>query len=145
MSQKRRTNRYGEVKVRKPGPVKRARGAAARLQGRRAEVFAALLLMLKGYRIIGFRVPTSLGEVDIVAAKRRTLVIIEVKRRATLLEAMQAVSPQQRYYLRQAGKQISTTRIGLRDFWVRLDLIAIAPGRLPRHVPNAWPDDPDAR
>ena len=141
----RRPDRNGMVKIRRPGPIKRARGFAARMQGRRAEVWAALLLILKGYRIIGFRMPTSLGEVDMVAAKRTTLAIIEVKRRATLDEALEAVTVQQRQYLRQAGRQISTTRIGLRDFQVRLDLIAIAPGKLPRHIANAWPGDPGAR
>lgn len=145
MSERPRTNRYGEVKVRRKSLARRAQGEAARLKGRRAEVFAALMLMLKGYRIIGFRVPTSLGEIDIVAAKRNTLAIIEVKRRRTLREALEAVSPQQRYYLRQAGKQISTTHIGLRDFWVRLDLIAIAPSGWPRHIANAWPEDADTR
>ena len=139
-----RTNRYGEVRIRRAGPIKRARGFAARMRGRRAEVIAALGLMLKGYRIIGFRVPTSLGEIDIVAVRRGTLAIIEVKRRRTLEEALEAVSPQQRQSLRQAGRQISTTRIGLRDFWVRLDLIAIAPGRMPRHIPDAWPNDTGA-
>jgi len=142
---RRKADRYGMVKVRKAGPVRRARGQLSRLDGGRAEIFAALMLMLKGYRIIGFRVPTSLGEIDIVAVRRQTLAVIEVKRRRTLVEAMDAVSPAQRYYLRQVGKQISTTRIGLRDFSVRLDLIAVAPGRLPRHIANAWPDDAETR
>ena len=36
-------------------------GAAARLAGRRAEVWAAAWLMLKGYRILGFRLRTPQG------------------------------------------------------------------------------------
>jgi putative endonuclease len=118
---------------------------AARAQGRRSEVLAALLLMLKGYRILGFRVPTRAGEVDIVAVRGGLLVLVEVKRRATLRDALEAVSVAQRAYLLQAGAQIAATRAALRDLAVRLDLIAIAPGRLPRHVPNAWPNDGDAR
>ena len=35
--------------------ARRARGAASRIAGRRREVLAALLLMAKGYRILGFR------------------------------------------------------------------------------------------
>ena len=138
-------DRYGFVKMRRPGPVARARGFAAHMRGRHAEVLAGLYLMLMGYRIIGFRVPTSLGEIDIVATKRKTLAIIEVKHRTDLDQALQAVSPDQRAYLRQAGRQISSTHIGLRDFWVRLDLIALAPGRWPRHIRDAWPDDAGAR
>jgi len=120
---------------------RRARGLTARIQGRRAEAVAALMLMLKGYRIIGFRVPTPSGEVDIVAARGSTLAIMEVKRRASLAEALEAVSAPQRRYLRQAGRQIAASRTGLRDFSIRLDLIGIAPGRLPRHIADAWPED----
>ncbi|HQR90490.1 MAG TPA: hypothetical protein PLH31_14755, partial [Caulobacter sp.] len=45
--------------------VRQIRGAKARLSGRRAEVLAAAWLMLKGYRILGFRLPTPLGEIDL--------------------------------------------------------------------------------
>ena len=37
-----------------PRPRVRARGTASRLSGRRAEVLAAIWLMAKGYRILGF-------------------------------------------------------------------------------------------
>lgn len=122
-----------------------ARGSAARARGRRSEIAAALLLILKGYRILGFRVPTRAGEVDIVAVRGGVLALVEVKHRATLADALEAVSAQQRAYLLQAGRQIAATRPRLRDAAVRLDLIAVAPGCLPRHVPNAWPNDADAR
>jgi putative endonuclease len=46
-----------------------ARGAAARVSGRRGEVGAAVLLMLKGYRILGFRLRTPQGEIDIPALR----------------------------------------------------------------------------
>ena len=102
-------------------------------------VLAGLWLMLKGYRIIGFRVLTALGEIDIVAAKHRTLAIIEVKHRTDFATALEAVRSAQRDYLRREGRQISATTIGLRDFWVRLDLIALAPWRLPHHSRTLGP------
>ena len=43
--------------------VRQARGAASRLSGRRAEVLAALWLMAKGYRILGFRLKTPRAEI----------------------------------------------------------------------------------
>ena len=46
-------------------PLRQARGAAARLSGRRAEVWAAIWLMLKGYRILGFRLQTPQAEIDL--------------------------------------------------------------------------------
>jgi len=96
-------------------------------------VLAGLWLMLKGCLIIGFRVPTALGEIEIAAAKHRTLAIIEVKHRTDLATALEAVCSAQRDYLRREGRQISATTI------------ALAPWRLPYHIPNAWPDDAGAR
>ena len=49
--------------------VRSARGTAARLAGRRAEVVAAVWLMAKGYRILGFRLKKEL-EKDVTAEAR---------------------------------------------------------------------------
>ena len=66
--------------------------------------------------------------------------MVEVKRRTTLEKALEAVSGEQRARLRRAAAQIAANRAGLRDAAIRLDLFALAPGRLPRHVPDAWLD-----
>lgn len=118
--------------------VRQARGAEARKVGRRAEVIAALWLMLKGYRILGFRLATPLGEIDLLAQRGRTLAVIEVKQRTTIEDALDAVTPTQRDRLRRAAAHLSAHRAGLRDLFVRLDLIALAPGRPPRHLADAW-------
>lgn len=115
-----------------------ARGAAGRLAGRRAEVLAALILMLKGYRILGFRLRTPQGEIDILALRGRTLAVVEVKRRASLLAALEAVTGEQRERLRRAGAGLAARRPNLAGAAVRLDLVALAPGRLPVHIPDAW-------
>jgi len=120
--------------------VRQARGAAARKLGRRAEVLAAIWLMAKGYRILGFRLATPLGEIDLLAQRGRVLAVVEVKQRATIEDALDAVTPTQRDRLRRAAAHLSAHRAGLRDLLVRLDLIALAPGRPPRHLPDAWPD-----
>jgi putative endonuclease len=121
------------------GRVRRLRGASARRSGRRAETLAALLLMLKGYRILGFRVPTRLGEIDILATRGGVLAVIEVKRRAGRDAALQAVTPEQRDRLRRAGAQIGAATPRLSGLSVRLDLIAVAPVGWPRHIADAWP------
>ncbi|HEX6860886.1 MAG TPA: YraN family protein [Caulobacteraceae bacterium] len=118
--------------------VRRERGAAARLSGRRGEVLAALWLMVKGYRILGFRLASRQGEIDLLAIRRNTLDVVEVKRRRTLEAALEAVRPAQRERLRRAAAQIASRRPALRDASIRLDLFALAPGRLPRHIPDAW-------
>ena len=118
--------------------VRSARGAAARLSGRRSEVVAAVWLMLKGYRILGFRLKTPLAEIDLLAIRRGTLAVVEVKRRADLVTALECVSYDQRDRLRRAGAQLVARRPGLAGAAVRLDLMALAPGKLPRHICDAW-------
>jgi putative endonuclease len=116
------------------------RGAAARRSGRRGEVLAAIWLMAKGYRILGFRLRARQAEIDILALRGATLAVVEVKRRASLEAALEAVTLDQRGRLRRAGLALAAGRPGLKGRTVRLDLFALAPGRLPRHVPNAWPE-----
>jgi putative endonuclease len=114
------------------------RGAAARKSGRRSEVLAAVWLMAKGYRILGFRLRTPQAEIDLLALRGRTLAVVEVKRRADLLTALETVGFDQRDRLRRAGAAIAAQRPALAGASVRLDLMALAPGRLPMHIPDAW-------
>jgi putative endonuclease len=114
------------------------RGAAARRSGRQGEVVAALWLMARGYRILGFRLKTPQAEIDLLALRGRILAIVEVKRRADLLAALEAVGVDQRERLRRAGLAIAAKRPALAGATVRLDLLALAPGRLPMHIPDAW-------
>lgn len=116
------------------------RGGQARASGRRGEVLAALLLMAKGYRILGFRLATPQGEIDLLAVRGGVLAVVEVKRRGTLEAALEAVRQDQRDRLRRAARSIAAGRPALKDATLRLDLIALAPGRLPRHIPDAWRD-----
>ncbi len=124
-----------------PTPWRRAKGAAARLAGRRAEWVAALWLMLKGYRIVGWRLKTPQGEVDLVAMRGRVLAIVEVKQRRTAEEALLAVGAVQQDRLRRAGRGLVVRLQRKQTLVMRLDLVALAPGRWPRHIPGAWPRD----
>jgi putative endonuclease len=114
------------------------RGAAARIAGRRSEVIAALWLMAKGYRILGFRLKTPQAEIDLLALRGRTLAVVEVKRRASLAAALDAVTLDQRQRLRRAGASLASRRPSLAGASVRLDLMALAPNRFPMHIPDAW-------
>ena len=114
------------------------RGGLARASGRRGEVLAALLLMAKGYRILGFRLASPQGEIDLLAIRRGVLAVIEVKRRTSLEAALEAVRPDQRERLRRAAAAVAAGRPALKGATIRLDLMALAPGRLPRHIPDAW-------
>jgi len=50
--------------------------------GRRAETLACWFLRLKGYLILERRYKTRQGEIDIIAKKRRSIIITEVKQRS---------------------------------------------------------------
>jgi putative endonuclease len=123
--------------------ARQRRGAFARKSGRRAEVVAALWLMLKGYRIIGFRLRAPQGEIDLLAQKGDVLAAVEVKSRTTAEAALAAVLPAQRLRLRRALAAFAARRSRLRGARLRLDLMALAPGRFPRHIPDAWSEDGD--
>lgn len=97
--------------------------------------------MLRGYRVLGFRLRLRAAEIDILALKAGVVVVVEVKRRRTLEAAREAVSWTQRQRLAAAASAIASRRPDLAGANVRLDLIALAPGRWPRHIANAWPGD----
>src|ERR1700687_4757588 len=63
---------------------------AAFRRGLSAETRAALLLLAKGYRILARRWQSPVGEIDIVARRRRVLVFVEVKARARLDDEAEA-------------------------------------------------------
>ncbi len=119
-------------------PQRSQRGTKARQTGRRAEYWAALWLILKGYRILGFRLKTPQGEIDLLARRGKVLAVIEVKSRLNLDDALDAVTADQRQRLHRAAALLAARRPGLKDLEVRLDLLALAPGRWPCHIRSAW-------
>jgi putative endonuclease len=74
-------------------------------------------------------------------ARGRAVAAVEVKRRTTVEAALEAVSLEQRRRLRRALAAFAGRRPRLKDASLRLDLIALAPGRRPRHIPAAWSED----
>ena len=110
------------------------KGGQAWREGHGAEWVAALFLMLKGYQILAFRLPGHAGEIDILARRGRVLAVVEVKRRATLEAALAALTPKQHQRLVAAGQALKRGRPSLAALDLRLDMVALAPGRFPRHV-----------
>lgn len=124
-----------------PQPVPRAKaawrqalGGQAHRQGHAAEWIAAVWLMLRGYQILGFRMRSRIGEIDILARRGRVLAVVEVKRRATMAAALNALTPDQHARLLAAGRAVLKGRPGLAGLSLRIDVVALAPGCIPRHV-----------
>ncbi len=114
------------------------RGARAHKSGHLAEYIALIHLMLKGYRILGFRLKLPQGEIDILAHKGRRLAMVEVKQRRTHDEAIVSVSPTQQQRLWQAGLYLQSRTPRLKAFDLHIDLYTLAPGQWPRHQINAF-------
>ena len=114
-------------------PWRQRLGTRSRRAGRTAEWLAAVWLLAKGYQILGFRLKAGAGDIDILARKGRVLALIEVKRRATREAALEALGPDQQQRLLIAGQALVRGRRSLCGLDLRLDVIAFAPGRRPRH------------
>lgn len=76
----------------------------AERRGRIGEWAAMLYLMCKGYRILGHRLRTPYGEVDIAAWKDGVLAIIEVKARDTYEAGAYAVTPMAQDRIARRGR-----------------------------------------
>jgi len=116
-----------------------ARRRAAERRGRAAELYAALWLIAKGYRILGRRVRTPFGEIDVAAWRAGVLVIVEVKARASYAAGMEAVTFHQQERLARAAQALAG-RWRLMAAPIRFDIIVIGDGLWPRHVRGAFFD-----
>ena len=111
----------------------------AELRGRRSEVWAALLLSCKLYRVLGWRVKTRLGELDLVAlSPDGVLCFIEVKAREEEGSAAEAITARQRSRIERAAALYLGAHPALRHKAVRFDAMLVTPRRWPRHVKDAW-------
>ena len=112
---------------------------AAEARGRRAERLATILLRCKFYRVLGRRVKTRLGEIDLVALSPGGLLcFIEVKARERESDAAEAIAVRQQARISRAAELYLAAHPGLRHKGVRFDAILVVPGRLPRHLKDAW-------
>lgn len=118
----------------------------AQRRGRLAETLCAWLLRLKGYRVLGQRIRTSQGEIDIVARRGRLLAFVEVKARDRLDDALAALSSGQRRRIVRAALAFVAGHPAAAGLDLRFDMMLAAPWRLPRHIADAWrPEDNDTR
>lgn len=101
-------------------------------------MLAALLLRLKGYRILATRLKTPAGEIDMVARRGRALAIIEVKARADATAAAEALQPRQLKRLERAAAHFLGRNPALAGLDLRFDVVLVTPLRLPRHMKDAW-------
>ncbi len=107
-------------------------------RGRRAETSAALFLRLKGYAVLARRYRCPAGEIDLIVRRGRVVAAVEVKARARLDDAAFSISTHQRGRIARAAEHFLAANPRYSDHIFRFDAMLVAPGRLPRHVPDAW-------
>ena len=107
-------------------------------RGHLSEYLAALYLACKGYRILAIRYRTPLGEIDIVARRRDLAVFVEVKARRDERLAVDAVSFAAQHRIRAASDLWLSRQPDHASLSQRYDIVAVLPGRWPRHFPDAF-------
>jgi putative endonuclease len=114
--------------------VKRQRAEA---KGRHAERLAAWWLRLHGWRIVAQRQRVASGEVDLVARRAGTLAFIEVKWRSRATDLDLAIDS---WRLRRvvAAARALAPRLARPHENIRIDVMLLAPWRLPHHLTNVW-------
>ncbi len=117
---------------------RRARGQAAALRGRAAEDAAALALERDGWTVLGRRLRTEAGEVDLAAERDGLLALVEVKARPDLATAATALQPRQQARLLAAAELLLARNPEWGRAGVRFDLLLVdAAGRV-RRIADAF-------
>jgi putative endonuclease len=107
-------------------------------RGLSAESRAALLLIAKAYRILARRWKTPFGEIDIIARRGGVVVFVEVKARGSADEAVEAVTERAKRRIITAAELWLARHPQHANGVIRFDVIVVTPGKLPRHIVNAF-------
>lgn len=116
-----------------PSPERRRRYR----RGHLGEQLALVALSAKGYRIIGRRVRTPAGEIDLIAVRGNRLMFCEVKRRNDRAAAEASIGTRQRDRIRRAADLWLARNACYRDHEMGFDVVFVLPWRWPQHIENA--------
>jgi putative endonuclease len=107
-------------------------------KGVRAEIWATVFLIAKGYWPLARRYKTRHGEADLIMRRGRMLVFLEVKARDTMPDGLAAISQRSQVRIAAAASHFLGRFPRYQGFDCRFDAIVVRPYRLPYHVPDAW-------
>jgi putative endonuclease len=123
-----------------PSPSKRSNKSRkfAEGAGRRGEMWAALFLQLKLYRIVARRVKTPVGEIDLIARRGDVTVFVEVKARSFSHQEADALLAVNRRRIVRAAQLWLSRHPAAAEGGLRFDVIFLAPFAWPRHIVAAF-------
>lgn len=107
-------------------------------RGVNAEAAACRALARDGWTILGRRLRTEAGEIDVVAAKADLLAIVEVKARPTLAEAALALGARQQARLLTAAEIVLAEHPDWAREGMRFDLIVVDAAGQVRRIRDAF-------
>jgi len=106
--------------------------------GRRAETLALLWLMTKGFWPLARRHGGKGGEIDLILRRGRLVIFVEVKQRASLALALEAVSAEKRRLITRTVRGWLARNPWAMRCSLRADAVFLAPWHRPRHMPGVF-------
>ena len=100
------------------------------------EFVAALLLWIKGYRILKHRYKLSGGEIDIIAKRGNKIAFVEVKTRKNEEKCYIALTSRQLHRIRKVSQVFLKCNPKYLGCDLSYDVILVADWRLPKHIQN---------
>jgi putative endonuclease len=110
----------------------------AYVRGTAAEAAACASLMRDGWTVLGRRLRTEAGEIDVVAATPDLLAIVEVKARPTLADAAMALGARQRARLLAAAEIVLAEHPEWARPGMRFDLMVVDAAGTVRRIADAF-------
>ncbi len=107
-------------------------------KGVAAESIAIETLQAAGFEVLNRRYRTRAGEVDLVVAKEGALAFVEVKRRASAIQAMEAITPHQQTRIAGAAEIWLQAHPEYADRDITFDALLVCPSSTPCHIRDAF-------
>ena len=121
-----------------PAVLRQVRGRRAQVRGLVAEEAACAALGEDGWTVLGRRLRTPAGEVDIAAERDGLLALVEVKARPTLADAAASIGPRQRARLMGAAAVLAADHPDWGRAGIRFDVIVVDGAGQVRRVTDAF-------
>lgn len=102
-----------------------------------AEYIIAFLYLIRFYRILGHRVKTRMGEIDLIVLRGTAIVFIEVKARMKEIDEI-LCTPYQQQRIRNAATLFLQKHSKYNGYDIRFDLCVVRPYRWPQIIKNVW-------
>jgi putative endonuclease len=87
--------------------------------------------------MLGKRVKTPRGEIDLIARRGRIVAFVEVKWRNSAADLDHAIDEYRLRRVAAAAEAVAHRYLRQGDD-MRIDVLLLAPRRFPRHIVNAW-------